>query len=66
MTEQGGVARHAPEGARPTGTVGNQIRTTVTIDAIDHRPTRSPSPGRAMPHVQWRSVTWRRSASSTP
>jgi hypothetical protein len=36
VTEQGGIARHAPEGARPTGTVGNQIRTTVTIDAIDH------------------------------
>ena len=34
--EQSGIARHAPEGARPTGTVGNQIRTTVTIDAIDH------------------------------
>ena len=33
--EQGGIARHAPEGARPTGTIGNQIRATVTIDAID-------------------------------
>jgi hypothetical protein len=33
--EQGGIARHAPGGTRPTGTVGNQIRTTVTIDAVD-------------------------------
>jgi hypothetical protein len=33
--EQGGISRHAPEGARPTGTIGNQIRSTVTIDAID-------------------------------
>jgi hypothetical protein len=33
--EQSGIARHAPEGARPTGTVGSQIRATVTIDAID-------------------------------
>jgi hypothetical protein len=34
-TEQGGISRHAPEGSRPTGTVGNQIRSTVTIDAVD-------------------------------
>jgi hypothetical protein len=35
VTEQAGIARHAPEGARPTGTLGNQIRATVTVDAID-------------------------------
>jgi len=64
VTEQGGIARHAPEGARPTGTVGNQIRTTVTIDAIDRAPTRSPSPARAMPLARWRSVIRRRSALS--
>ena len=34
----GGTGRDCaacPEGARPTGTIGNQIRATVTIDAID-------------------------------
>ncbi len=34
-TEQAGVARHAPDGTRPTGTVGAQVRSTVRVDAID-------------------------------
>ena len=34
-TDQAGIARHAPGQSAPTGTVGSQIRSTVTIDAID-------------------------------
>jgi hypothetical protein len=34
-TDQAGIARHAPGQSAPTGTVGGQIRSTVTIDAID-------------------------------
>jgi len=34
-TEQVGVARHAPGQSAPTGTAGAQVRSTVTIDAID-------------------------------
>jgi hypothetical protein len=34
-TDQVGVARHAPGQSAPTGTVGGQVRSTVTIDAID-------------------------------
>ena len=34
-TDQMGVARHAPGQSAPTGTAGAQVRSTVTIDAID-------------------------------
>ncbi|WP_207538149.1 hypothetical protein [Sabulicella rubraurantiaca] len=34
-TEQLGVARHAPPGSSPTGTVGSQVRATVRVDAVD-------------------------------
>lgn len=34
-TGQVGIARHAPGQSAPTGAVGEQIRSTVTIDAID-------------------------------
>ncbi|WP_160939453.1 hypothetical protein [Teichococcus coralli] len=36
ITERSGIARHAPEGSRPTGTVGSQIQATVTIEAVDY------------------------------
>jgi hypothetical protein len=32
---QADIARHAPPGSRPTGTVGEQIRATVRIEAVD-------------------------------
>jgi hypothetical protein len=35
VTTQTGVARHAPGQSAPTGTAGDQIRSTVRIDAID-------------------------------
>jgi hypothetical protein len=35
VTTQTGIARDAPGQSAPTGTVGEQVRTTVTIDAID-------------------------------
>lgn len=34
-TEQSGIARHESAGSGPVGTVGNQIRSTVMIDAVD-------------------------------
>ncbi|KAA2212833.1 hypothetical protein [Teichococcus oryzae] len=34
-TSQAGIARHAPGQSAPTGTIGDQIRSTVTISAID-------------------------------
>ena len=36
MAEQSGIDRSAPVGSSAAGTVKNQMRTTVTIDAIDH------------------------------
>lgn len=33
---EGGITRNAPEGAGPAGAMGNRLRATVTIDAIDH------------------------------
>ncbi|HWL83213.1 MAG TPA: hypothetical protein VNR89_19860 [Roseomonas sp.] len=36
VTERGGIARHAPEGSRPTGTLGSQMQATVMIEAVDH------------------------------
>lgn len=32
---QGGMARTTSPGARPTGVIGNQVRTTVRIEAVD-------------------------------
>jgi carbon monoxide dehydrogenase subunit G len=34
-TEQSGISRHAPGQSSPTGTVGSQMRSTVTIEEID-------------------------------
>jgi Cu/Ag efflux protein CusF len=34
-TSQAGITRYAPGQSAPTGTVGDQIRSTVTVDAID-------------------------------
>jgi len=34
-SEQAGISRHAPGQSAPTGTVGAQVRTTVTITDID-------------------------------
>ncbi len=36
MAEQSGIDRSAPVGSSAAGTVENQMRMTVTIDAIDH------------------------------
>ena len=36
VTEQSDIVRSVPEGSSPAGRVDNQMRTTVTIDAIDH------------------------------
>lgn len=33
---EGGITRSAPEGAGPAGAIGNRLRATVTIDAVDH------------------------------